>query len=97
MSNLAVLESLQTGRPLREMSIQLARLSEWFEYFAALVRTEEGGIMPTRGKLLNYVKREALGVVGLLTSFNHPMLISVKKLGESIFLSSYLNCLCYAS
>lgn len=31
VKDLAYLESLQTGRPLREMSTQLGRLSEWFE------------------------------------------------------------------
>ena len=81
--SLAILESMQTGRPLREMSTQLQRLPEWFEYFGALCRTEEGAVQPTRGNLLNYVRREPLGVVTLLTSFNHPMLISVKKLGRS--------------
>lgn len=83
VSSLAILESMQTGRPLREMSTQLQRLPEWFEYFGALCRTEEGAVQPTRGSLLNYVRREPLGVVTLLTSFNHPMLISVKKLGGS--------------
>lgn len=33
---------LQTGRAIREMRAQLGRLPEWFEYFAALIRVEEG-------------------------------------------------------
>lgn len=79
---LAVLESLQTGRPLREMSTQLGRLGEWFEYFGALARTEEGSTQPVRGSLLNYVRGQPLGVCALVSSFNHPLLISCKKLGE---------------
>ena len=37
VKDLAYLESLQTGRPLREMTTQLGRLSEWFE-----VRVDDG-------------------------------------------------------
>ncbi|KAL8281121.1 hypothetical protein RQP46_006479 [Phenoliferia psychrophenolica] len=84
VSELAVLESMQTGRPLREMRTQLGRLPEWFEYFSALCRTEEGSVQPTRGSLLNYVRREPLGVVALITSFNHPLLISTKKLAPAL-------------
>jgi len=39
---LAELEVYQTGRSIREMKAQLARLPEWFEYFGALIRTHEG-------------------------------------------------------
>jgi acyl-CoA reductase-like NAD-dependent aldehyde dehydrogenase len=39
---LAELEVAQTGRSIREMKAQLARLPEWFEYFGALIRTHEG-------------------------------------------------------
>ncbi|GAA6006876.1 hypothetical protein JCM10207_009122 [Rhodosporidiobolus poonsookiae] len=84
VKDLAVLESMQTGRPYREMSIQLGRLGEWFEYFGCLVRTEEGSTQPVRGNLLNYVKREPLGVCALVSSFNHPLLISIKKLAPAL-------------
>lgn len=33
---------------------------------------------------LNFVKREPLGVVALITSFNHPLLICVKKLSAAL-------------
>ncbi|GAA6040903.1 hypothetical protein JCM8097_003179 [Rhodosporidiobolus ruineniae] len=84
VKDLAVLESMQTGRPYREMSIQLGRLGEWFDYFAAIARTEEGSTQPVRGQLLNYVRREPLGVVALISSFNHPLLISIKKLAPAL-------------
>lgn len=50
---MAVLESMQTGRPIKEMSTQLGRLPEWFEYAGALARTEEGTVQPTRGSLVS--------------------------------------------
>lgn len=84
LPELSRLESLQTGRPLREMRAQLSRLPEWFDYFAALVRTEEGSLPPFPGPYLNYVRRVPLGVCALLTPWNHPLLIAVKKLAPAL-------------
>lgn len=64
--------------------VQLGRLPEWFEYFAALIRTHEGTVPPFLGSYLNYVKRVPLGVCGLITPWNHPLLIAVKKLAPAL-------------
>ncbi|POM59326.1 Aldehyde dehydrogenase, partial [Phytophthora palmivora] len=77
-------ESLQTGRPIREMRAQLTRIPEWFEYFAALARTSEGSVPPFSGPYVNYVQRRPLGTVGLITPWNHPLLIAVKKLAPAL-------------
>jgi phenylacetaldehyde dehydrogenase len=77
-------EVAQTGRPIKEMRAQLARLPEWFEYFSALIRTHEGTCPPFSGSYVNYVKRVPLGVCGLLTPWNHPLLIAVKKLAPAL-------------
>ncbi|KDQ64345.1 hypothetical protein JAAARDRAFT_118482 [Jaapia argillacea MUCL 33604] len=82
--DLARLESLQTGRVIREMNAQLSRLPEWLDYYAALLRTRQDFVAPTQGKLLNYVKRVPLGVVALVTPFNHPLLIAVKKIAPAL-------------
>ena len=78
------LEVDQTGRAVREMKAQLGRLPEWFDYFAALIRTHEGSVPPFLGPYINYVKRVPLGVCSLLTPWNHPMLIAIKKIAPAI-------------
>ncbi|KZT29284.1 aldehyde dehydrogenase [Neolentinus lepideus HHB14362 ss-1] len=80
----AELETLQTGRTIREMKAQLGRLPEWLEYYAALLRTHQAYVAPTQGPLLNYVQRVPLGVVALITPFNHPLLIAVKKIAPAL-------------
>ena len=80
----AEIESIQTGRALREMQAQLGRLPEWFEYFASLIRTSEGSVTPFKGPYLNYLKRTPLGVCGLITPWNHPMLIAIKKIAPAL-------------
>ncbi|KAG2833236.1 Betaine aldehyde dehydrogenase [Phytophthora cactorum] len=77
-------ESLQTGRPIREMRAQLTRIPEGFEYFAALARTSEGSVPPFSGPYVNYTQRLPLGTVGLITPWNHPLLIAVKKLAPAL-------------
>ncbi|KAJ6539610.1 aldehyde dehydrogenase [Mycena capillaripes] len=81
---LAQIETLQTGRSIREMKAQLARLPEWIDYYAALLRTTQAFVAPTQGKLLNYVQRVPLGVVAQITPFNHPLLIAVKKIAPAL-------------
>jgi acyl-CoA reductase-like NAD-dependent aldehyde dehydrogenase len=77
-------ETLATGRPIREMSAQVARLSDFFEYFAATARVAEGEVTPFAGPYLNYTRHVPLGVVSLITPWNHPLLILTKKLAPAL-------------
>ncbi|KAI1845835.1 hypothetical protein JX265_013516 [Neoarthrinium moseri] len=83
-SELIPLEVLQTGRAIREMNAQVPSLVRWFKYYAAFLRTEERAVLPTMGKLHNWVDRVPLGVVVQITPFNHPLLIAVKKLAPAL-------------
>lgn len=74
----------QTGRATREMSAQLARLPEWYEYFGALARTHEDTVPPFGGNYLNYTRRVPFGVVGHITPWNHPLLILTKKVAPAL-------------
>ncbi|MFA7437537.1 aldehyde dehydrogenase [Castellaniella sp.] len=84
LPELASLEVDQIGRPINEMRAQLARLPEWFRYFGALARTQEGTVPPFDGHFLNYTRRVPLGVVGLITPWNHPLLILTKKVAPAL-------------
>ncbi len=84
MDDLATLETSQTGRPLREMRAQLIRLPEWLEYFGAVAQTTEGTIPNVGPGLINLVRRRPLGVAALITPWNHPLLIAMKKLSAAL-------------
>lgn len=84
LDRLAIMETEQIGRPLREMRLQLSRLPEWFEYYSSLIRVHEDSIKPFNGNYLNYVKRVPLGVVCQITPWNHPLLITIKKLAPAL-------------
>lgn len=84
MEEFVVREVEQIGRAIREMRAQLSRLPEWYEYFAAVARTHEGRVHPFGGNYFNYTRRRPLGVVALITPWNHPMLILTKKLAPAL-------------
>ena len=84
LPQLIALEVRQTGRAVREMQAQVPSLVRWFRYYAALLRTEERPVFPTAGALHNWADRLPLGVVLLVTPFNHPLLIAVKKLAPAL-------------
>lgn len=85
ISHMAALETLQTGRCVREYNAQLARIPEWFEYHASLAQTIEGSVPPLSDPdHLCYVRRVPLGVCGLITSWNHPLLIANKKISVAL-------------
>jgi len=84
MDDLADLESTITGRPLREMRAQMARIPEWLEYFAGIILGLEGESNHVKGGFLTYTEYRPIGVCGLLTPWNHPVLILVKKLAAAL-------------
>lgn len=84
MTELASLESAITGRPLREMQAQMSRIPEWLEYFAGIILGLEGESNQLKGGFLTYTQYKPLGVCALLTPWNHPILILVKKLAAAL-------------
>jgi acyl-CoA reductase-like NAD-dependent aldehyde dehydrogenase len=80
----ARLETRQIGRTLREMRAQLKRLPEWLEYFGAVAQTSEGTAPDFGPGHLNVVRRVPLGVAGLITPWNHPLLITMKKVSAAL-------------
>lgn len=84
LPRLISIEVQQTGRAVREMQAQVPSLVRWFKYYASVLRTDERAVLPTVGKLHNWLERLPLGVVVQITPFNHPLLIAVKKLAPAL-------------
>ncbi|KAL4906788.1 hypothetical protein BDW74DRAFT_189934 [Aspergillus multicolor] len=84
INDFIALETAQTGRPIREMRTQLARVPEWLDYFASLARVHEGRVTPFKGAVINTLTRIPLGVVVLITPYNHPLLIAMKKIAAAL-------------
>ena len=78
------LETLNNGRPIAETRAQVARLSGWYRYNAALLLADRGASIPMPGSYHVYTTRFPIGVVGILSSFNHPLMIGSKSLAPAL-------------
>jgi acyl-CoA reductase-like NAD-dependent aldehyde dehydrogenase len=84
MEELFRLETLNNGRPISETRAQVARLSGWFRYNAALLLADRTDNIPMPGGYHVYTSRFPIGVVGILSSFNHPLMIGSKSLAPAL-------------
>ncbi|MCX5496696.1 aldehyde dehydrogenase family protein [Kaistia dalseonensis] len=84
MGDLATMEAAITGRPIREMRAQMGRIPEWLDYFGGIAAGLEAESNRLRGGFLSYTAYEPHGVCALLTPWNHPILILVKKLAAAL-------------
>jgi aldehyde dehydrogenase (NAD+) len=86
-AELGRLETRQNGKLLREMEGQMEGLSEWYRYYASLAETTRGDTVPVEnkgGELFNYVTHEPYGVVGAITPWNSPLLLTSWKLAPAL-------------
>jgi aldehyde dehydrogenase (NAD+) len=82
---LAVLETTDNGKVLREMSGQMAGLPEWYHYFAGAADKQEGRVIPVaRTNFLTYTRPEPIGVVGAVLPWNSPLLLLTFKLAPAL-------------
>jgi len=78
------LETLCNGRPITETRAQLGRLPEWYRYNAALLMADRTDVISMPGPYHTYTSRFPIGVAGILSSFNHPMMIGSKSLAPAL-------------
>ncbi|GAA5334549.1 MULTISPECIES: aldehyde dehydrogenase family protein [Thermus] len=84
---LAILEALNVGKPYieaRTADIPLA--AQHFRYFAGWSTKWSGEVLPVSlpGNYLAYTRREPLGVIGAITPWNFPLLITSWKLAPAL-------------
>lgn len=78
------LETANNGRPINETRAQVTRLSGWYRYNASLLLADRSDVVTMPGNYHAYTNRFPIGVVGILSSFNHPLMISSKSLAAAL-------------
>ncbi len=83
--SLAVVESTDNGKLLREMGGQLGSLPEWYYYFAGAADKIQGDTIPSHNPdFFVYTRREPIGVVGAIVPWNSPLLLLTWKLAPAL-------------
>ena len=82
---LAQLETLDNGKPIRETSnADIPLAIEHFRYFAGWSTKMVGQTIPVQGAYFNYTRYEPVGVVGQIIPWNFPLLMAAWKLGAAL-------------
>lgn len=82
---LARLESLDTGHPLRDSRIlDVPRTAVTYRYFGGMADKFQGEQIPVEAGFLNYTLREPVGVVGQIVPWNFPLMFTSWKLAPAL-------------
>ena len=74
--DLALAETKDNGKLLREMGGQIRALPGWYRYFAGLADKIDGRVVDTgRDDFFGFVTREPVGVVAAIVPWNSPLLL----------------------
>ncbi len=83
--HLAMIETLDNGKPIREtLNVDVPLSSDHFRYFAGVIRAEEGSATMLREDALSIIINEPIGVVGQIVPWNFPFLMGAWKLAPAL-------------
>jgi acyl-CoA reductase-like NAD-dependent aldehyde dehydrogenase len=83
--DLARLESLDTGHPLRDSRmLDVPRTAACFRYFGGMADKFQGETIPVEAGFLNYTLREPVGVVGQVVPWNFPLMFTSWKMAPAL-------------
>ena len=85
LQTLAIAETIDNGKPLREtMAADIPLAIDHFRYFAGCIRAQEGGISEIDETTVAYHFHEPIGVVGQIIPWNFPLLMASWKLPPAL-------------
>ncbi|NHC60210.1 aldehyde dehydrogenase family protein [Paenalcaligenes suwonensis] len=85
LEKLAVAESIDNGKPVRETrAADLPLAVDHFRYFAGCIRAQEGAISDIDSTTVAYHFHEPVGVVGQIIPWNFPLLMAAWKLAPAL-------------
>lgn len=81
---LAIIESRDNGKPIREVRAEIDAVVRYFEYFAGVAQTVLGETHPQAATAFSYTRREPVGVVGAIVPWNSPLLMLAWKVSPAL-------------
>jgi acyl-CoA reductase-like NAD-dependent aldehyde dehydrogenase len=82
---LALLESLDVGKPIRDtLAVDVPSAAKTIQWFAETIDKVYGEVGPTGPDALSLVTREPVGVVGAIVPWNYPLIVTAWKLGAAL-------------
>lgn len=85
LENIAIAESYENGKPVREtLAADIPLAVDHLRYFAGAIRAQEGSLSQIDEDTVAYHFHEPLGVVGQIIPWNFPILMAMWKLAPAL-------------
>ncbi|HAB72848.1 aldehyde dehydrogenase [Pantoea septica] len=82
---LARLETLDTGKIIRETRAQIAYVADYYRYYAGLADKMEGRVLSIdKADTETWTRREPVGVVAAIVPWNSQLFLSAVKIGPAL-------------
>ena len=83
--HLAMLETRDTGKIIRETSAQINYVAEYYRYYGGLADKIEGAYLPIdKPDMEVWLRREPVGVVAAIVPWNSQLFLSAVKIGPAL-------------
>ncbi len=83
-TELAELETRNTGKPIVESEYDIEDVATCFEYYGGLATKIQGDVLPVPDKAMSLALREPMGVAGQIIPWNYPLMMAAWKLAPAI-------------
>jgi acyl-CoA reductase-like NAD-dependent aldehyde dehydrogenase len=82
---LARLETLDTGKPIKETrAVDVAETAKNFRYYGEAIDKVYDEVAPTDPAKVIILRREPLGVIGIITPWNFPIMLAAWKIAPAL-------------
>ncbi len=104
MNDLGRLLASEVGKPLGEATLEVVMAADVFDYYAGLALDVKGQVVSSYvSDALGMILKEPVGVVGIITPWNFPMLLATWKIAPALAVgcttvikpASYTPCTTY--
>jgi len=83
-TELAELETRNSGKPIVEAEFDIADVATCFEYYGGLATKIQGDVLPVPDNAMSLALREPIGVAGQIIPWNYPLLMAAWKLAPAL-------------
>jgi aldehyde dehydrogenase (NAD+) len=81
---LALIETLDTGKPLTQARSDVESSARYFEYYAGVADKIFGETIPVASNVIDYTVREPMGVCAQIIPWNYPLQITSRGVAAAI-------------
>ena len=84
IDELAIIESKDTGKPLKQSRVDAQVAARYFEFYAGAADKIHGEVIPSQQGINSFTKREPHGVTGHIIPWNYPLQMGSRTFAASL-------------